>query len=188
MGSYSSIFAVRRSLTPEFPGTVQDVLTVAWSVMYADKKLTYASDVTAAAAAPVASQANDHRRNMRRTARAYRTHRNMKLEPRRMSGFDRQKDWTTQVPSPIQSAAPRPEVFFGARHYRLLIPDSRAWRCTSRSSSCNRNASSSALRSGDQDTPGRRREMSRCPVHDCGPRSSWLHVSDFSVSVRRPRP
>ncbi|QCB94541.1 glycosyltransferase [Cellulomonas shaoxiangyii] len=90
MGGDGSIFAVRRTLYPEFPDTVQDDFTVTMSVVFAGARLIYVDDVVAYERL-VSGSSDEFRRKVRIAARAYHTHRQMIGRVRAMRRFDRFK-------------------------------------------------------------------------------------------------
>jgi cellulose synthase/poly-beta-1,6-N-acetylglucosamine synthase-like glycosyltransferase len=74
MGADGSIFAIRRSLYPDFPDTVLDDLTVSMEVVFKKKRLIIADDVIASERL-VTKRSDEFRRKIRIAARAFHTHR-----------------------------------------------------------------------------------------------------------------
>jgi len=90
MGADGSIFSVRRALYPEFPDDVLDDLTVSMAVVFASKRLIKAKDVIAYEAL-VAQRADEYRRKIRISARAWHTHRHLRAQLASMAALDRFK-------------------------------------------------------------------------------------------------
>jgi cellulose synthase/poly-beta-1,6-N-acetylglucosamine synthase-like glycosyltransferase len=90
MGADGSIFSIRRALYPDFPDDVLDDLTVSMAVVFAGKRLVKDRDVIARERL-VTGRKDEYRRKVRIAARAWRTHRYLRPQLRRMAAFDRFK-------------------------------------------------------------------------------------------------
>lgn len=90
MGADGALFSVRRALYPSFPPTVQDDFTVSMSVVFAGARLVRAAEARAEEE-PASQRADEIRRKVRISARAYHTHRNMAVQLRKMRSLDRYK-------------------------------------------------------------------------------------------------
>jgi cellulose synthase/poly-beta-1,6-N-acetylglucosamine synthase-like glycosyltransferase len=90
MGADGSIFSIRRELYPDFPDSVLDDLVVSMSVVFAGRRLIKARDVVAREMM-VASRGDEMRRKVRIAARAWHTHRWLRLQLAQMAGIDRFK-------------------------------------------------------------------------------------------------
>ncbi|MBO9581295.1 MAG: glycosyltransferase [Sphingobium sp.] len=90
MGADGSIFSIRRALYPAFPDDVLDDLTVSMAVVFAGKRLVKAKHVIAYEAL-VAQRADEYRRKIRISARAWHTHRHLRPQLTRMTALDRFK-------------------------------------------------------------------------------------------------
>jgi cellulose synthase/poly-beta-1,6-N-acetylglucosamine synthase-like glycosyltransferase len=90
MGADGSIFALRRSLYPEFPDSVLDDLTVSMAAVFADKRLIKVPDVIAYERL-VADRKEEFARKVRIASRAFHTHLFLRDRLARMSFLDQFK-------------------------------------------------------------------------------------------------
>jgi cellulose synthase/poly-beta-1,6-N-acetylglucosamine synthase-like glycosyltransferase len=90
MGADGSIFAIRRSLYPDFPTTVLDDLTVSMECVFRGLRLIRAHDVVAYERL-VSSSKDEFARKVRIASRAYHTHLYLRSRLKRMSPVDRYK-------------------------------------------------------------------------------------------------
>ncbi|MEV8218580.1 glycosyltransferase [Microbacterium sp. NPDC077391] len=90
MGGDGSIFVMRRSLYPDVPPTAQDDFTATMNVVFQGQRLIAAEDLVVHERL-VAASADEYRRKVRIAARALHTHAQMRMQVRRMSGFNRWK-------------------------------------------------------------------------------------------------
>lgn len=90
MGADGSIFAIRRTLYPEFPDTVLDDLTVSMATVFAGTRLIKCNDVIAYERL-VASRKDEFARKVRISARAFHTHLFLRPQLRGMSSLDKFK-------------------------------------------------------------------------------------------------
>jgi len=90
MGADGSIFAIRRTLYPEFPDTVLDDLTVSMATVFAGTRLIKCNDVIAYERL-VTSRKDEFARKVRISARAFHTHLFLRPQLRGMSSLDKFK-------------------------------------------------------------------------------------------------
>ncbi|MDQ0372110.1 glycosyltransferase [Cellulomonas humilata] len=96
MGADGSIFAVRRALYPEIPGSVQDDFWVSMHVVYAGFRLIHVDDVVVYER--LVSRSDDERaRRVRIATRAYHTHRMMRRHRRELGLVDTFKYYSHKV-------------------------------------------------------------------------------------------
>ena len=93
MGATGAVFSIRRSLYPEFPDTVLDDLTVSMAVVFARRRLIEDSRVLAHETM-VAARADDARRRIRISTRAFHTHLWLRPQLRHMAMNDRWRYWS----------------------------------------------------------------------------------------------
>lgn len=90
MGADGSIFAIRRSLYPDFPDTVLDDFAVSMEVVFKGYRLTKSNDVIAYERL-VSARSDEFARKIRIAARAFHTHVSLADRRSRLSLFDRFK-------------------------------------------------------------------------------------------------